>query len=70
MTENGVSRRFTNVETESVKNYANIWTTSDQQTYRCIYALLALGLTMIYGIIKLSNFAHGDIYMLETQAIG
>ena len=27
-----------------------------------IYALVALGYTMIYGIIKLINFAHGDIY--------
>ena len=26
-----------------------------------IYALVALGYTMIYGIIKLINFAHGDI---------
>ena len=29
-----------------------------------IYALLALGYTMVYGIIKLINFAHGDIYMM------
>lgn len=29
-----------------------------------IYALIALGYTMIYGIIRLINFAHGDIYML------
>ena len=29
-----------------------------------IYALIALGYTMIYGILKLINFAHGDIYML------
>ena len=29
-----------------------------------IYALVALGYTMVYGIIKLINFAHGDIYML------
>ncbi len=29
-----------------------------------IYSLIALGYTMIYGIIKLINFAHGDIYML------
>lgn len=28
------------------------------------YALIALGYTMVYGIIKLLNFAHGDIYML------
>lgn len=29
-----------------------------------IFALLALGYTMVYGIIKLINFAHGDIFML------
>lgn len=29
-----------------------------------IYALIALGYTMVYGIIKLINFAHGDIYMV------
>ena len=29
-----------------------------------VYALLALGYTMVYGIIKLINFAHGDIYMV------
>ena len=29
-----------------------------------IYALIALGYTMVYGVIKLINFAHGDIYMV------
>jgi len=29
-----------------------------------IYALIALGYTMVYGIIKLINFAHGDVYMI------
>lgn len=29
-----------------------------------VFALVALGYTMVYGIIKLINFAHGDIYML------
>lgn len=33
-----------------------------------IYALIALGYTMVYGIIKLINFAHGDIYMLGAFA--
>src|SRR5262249_12251042 len=28
-----------------------------------IYALIALGFTMVYGIVKLINFAHGDIFM-------
>ena len=29
-----------------------------------IYALIALGYTMVYGIIKLINFAHGEVYMI------
>lgn len=29
-----------------------------------IYALIALGYTMVYGIIQLINFAHGDVYMV------
>jgi branched-chain amino acid transport system permease protein len=29
-----------------------------------LYALLALGYTMVYGILKLLNFAHGDVYMI------
>ncbi len=30
------------------------------------YALVALGYTMVYGIIKLLNFAHGDLYMIGS----
>jgi branched-chain amino acid transport system permease protein len=33
-----------------------------------IYALVALGYTMVYGIVKLINFAHGDILMLGAVA--
>ncbi|GIM28033.1 branched-chain amino acid ABC transporter permease [Clostridium polyendosporum] len=33
-----------------------------------IYALIALGYTMVYGIIQLINFAHGDIYMIGAFA--
>ncbi len=29
-----------------------------------VYALIALGYTMVYGILKLINFAHGEVYML------
>jgi len=29
-----------------------------------IYALMALGYTMVYGILRLINFAHGEVYML------
>jgi branched-chain amino acid transport system permease protein len=35
-------------------------------TNGAIYALIALGYTMVYGIIELINFAHGDIFMLGT----
>ncbi|MBV8694307.1 MAG: branched-chain amino acid ABC transporter permease [Chloroflexi bacterium] len=31
-----------------------------------IYSLIALGYTMVYGIIELINFAHGDIFMIGT----
>jgi branched-chain amino acid transport system permease protein len=31
-----------------------------------IYALIALGYTMVYGILKLINFAHGDIFMVGS----
>jgi len=31
-----------------------------------IYALIALGYTMVYGIIELINFAHGDVYTFGT----
>ena len=33
-----------------------------------IYALIALGYTLVYGIIELINFAHGDLFMLGTMA--
>lgn len=33
-----------------------------------VYALLALGYTMVYGIIQLINFAHGEIYMIGAFA--
>lgn len=33
-------------------------------TVGCVYAIIALGYTMVYGILELINFAHGEIYML------
>ncbi|ABP67527.1 inner-membrane translocator [Caldicellulosiruptor saccharolyticus DSM 8903] len=33
-------------------------------TLGSVYALIALGYTMVYGIIKLINFAHGDVFMV------
>src|SRR6202030_1810064 len=29
-----------------------------------IYALIAIGYTMVYGVLRLINFAHGDVYMV------
>src|SRR5258705_6224010 len=31
-----------------------------------VFALIALGYTMVYGIIELINFAHGDLFMLGS----
>ena len=35
-----------------------------------LYALIALGYTLVYGIIELINFAHGDLFMLGTLFSG
>lgn len=31
-----------------------------------VYALIALGYTMVYGVLSLINFAHGDVFMVST----
>jgi branched-chain amino acid transport system permease protein len=36
-------------------------------TWGSIYALIALGYTMVYGVLKLINFAHGEIYMVGAM---
>ncbi|MEO8604062.1 MAG: branched-chain amino acid ABC transporter permease [bacterium] len=33
-----------------------------------IYALIALGYTMVYGVLRLINFAHGDVYMVGAMS--
>jgi|GEM_PF-3537570 Branched-chain amino acid ABC-type transport system, permease components len=33
-------------------------------TLGSLYGLIAIGYTMVYGILRLINFAHGDIFML------
>ncbi|HVI16933.1 MAG TPA: hypothetical protein VM712_01055, partial [Gaiellales bacterium] len=35
-------------------------------TNGALYALVALGYTLVYGIIELINFAHGDVFMLGS----
>ena len=47
------------------------WTTLPQQLVNgfllgAIYALVALGYTMVYGVLKLINFAHGEVFMLGS----
>jgi len=37
-------------------------------TWGSIYALIALGYTMVYGVLRLINFAHGDVYMVGAFA--
>lgn len=37
-------------------------------TQGAIYALIALGYTMVYGVLRFINFAHGDVYMLGAFA--
>ena len=32
-------------------------------TTGALYSLVALGFSMVYGVLKLLNFAHGDLYM-------
>jgi branched-chain amino acid transport system permease protein len=39
---------------------------ANAMTLGAIYALVALGYTMVYGIIELINFAHGDIFMIGS----
>lgn len=54
------------------KNKAKEYTMStifDGLSLGAIYALIALGYTMVYGIAKMLNFAHGDIIMVGAYAI-
>src|SRR6201987_687609 len=40
--------------------------TIDALTLGSVYALIALGYTLIYGVLKLLNFAHGDVFMVGS----
>jgi branched-chain amino acid transport system permease protein len=33
-----------------------------------LYALIALGYTMVYGVLKMINFSHGEVFMLGSFA--
>ena len=34
-----------------------------------VYAIIALGYTMVYGIAKMLNFAHGDVIMIGAYVV-
>ena len=38
--------------------------TIDGLSYGAIYALVAVGYTLVYGVLRLINFAHSEIFML------
>ena len=40
----------------------------DGATLGGVYALIALGYTMVYGILRMINFAHGEVYMIGAFA--
>jgi branched-chain amino acid transport system permease protein len=40
----------------------------DGLMYGSLYALIALGYTMVYGVLRLINFAHGDVLMVGAYA--
>ena len=42
--------------------------TVDGLTIGSIYALIALGYTLVYGVLRLINFAHSEIFMIGTFA--
>ena len=54
-------------------NFSIIWTdffalTLDGLVVGAIYALLSLGYTLVYGVLRLINFAHSEIFMMGTMA--
>jgi branched-chain amino acid transport system permease protein len=53
-----------------MSNFINqFWfSTVDGLTLGAIYALVALGYTLVYGVLKLINFAHSEIFMIGTFA--
>ena len=43
--------------------------TFDGLTYGAIYALIAMGYTLVYGVLQLINFAHSEVFMLGVFAV-
>ena len=52
---------------DSAGGWNNFWQfTIDGLAAGSLFALIALGYTMVYGIVELINFAHGDVFMLGS----
>jgi branched-chain amino acid transport system permease protein len=51
-------------------DFQSQWSTAlfNGLTVGCVYALIALGYSMVYGLLDLINFAHGDIFMIGSFA--
>src|SRR5450759_298149 len=58
--ENGSLRRIGRVDTFLQQIVNGL-------TLGCVYAVVALGYTMVYGIIQLINFAHGEVVMIGAM---
>lgn len=50
--------------------FENFWTaTFDGLTFGAIYALVALGYTLVYGVLNLINFAHSEVFISGAYAV-
>src|ERR1044071_2504433 len=48
----------------------NFWSvTFDGLTFGAIYALIALGYTLVYGVLNLINFAHSEVFIVGAYAV-
>ena len=52
---------FSEIEVQSMEFLSNV---INGISLGSIYAIIALGYTMVYGIAKMLNFAHGDVIMV------
>ncbi len=43
-------------------------TLTDALSLGSLYALIAIGYTMVYGVLRLINFAHGEIFMIACTS--
>ena len=44
-------------------------TLTDALSLGSLYALIAIGYTMVYGVLRLINFAHGEIFMIAMYIV-